>query len=362
MRIPETPAFSDKSAFEAARLQELLTKPRGSLGRLEDLAIKIAGITACPRPTLRHKAVLVAAGDHGVAEEGVSAFPAEVTRQMVLNFLSGGAAVNVLTRQMGARLVVVNSGVRGLAPRAEGLAAQDSHAVLIDKPIAEGTQNMLRGPAMTVAEVEAAFELGRTVLANVRDPRPDILALGEMGIANSTAAAAISAVMTGRSPEEITGRGTGVNDETFRRKQEVVRGALDLHSLDREDPVRVLRCVGGLEIATLVGAMFEAASRRMPVVLDGFICGSAALIAVAMKPQVRDFLIAGHRSAEAGHRAVLEALELEPVLDLDLRLGEASGAVLALPALEAAVRTMVEMATFAEAAVSDEIDSDRHPR
>lgn len=353
-QLPDLPDLDERSMREAALRQDRLTKPRGSLGRLEGLVTRLAGIQGRSRPSVEHRAVIVAAGDHGVAAEGVSAFPAEVTAQMVRNFLDGGAAVSVLARQVGARLVIVNAGVKSAIPPGDENDTGD--VVWIEAPVAPGTRNFTREPALIHSELETALELGSRVVRELDEPRPDVIALGEMGIANTTSAAALAAVFTGSSVETITGRGTGIDDAMLGRKQAVVRTALELHALDPAEPLEVLRRVGGLEIATLVGAMFEAASRRIAVVLDGFIVSAAALVAVAREPRLRDFLIAGHRSSEAGHRAVLEKLELEPVLDLDLRLGEASGAVLSLPILEAATRTLDEMATFEGASVSDELD------
>lgn len=338
----------DAAAMASARArQDELTKPTGSLGRLEDVVIQLAGATGQPLPDVTRKAVITLAGDHGVTAEGVSAYPAEVTPQMVINFLRGGAAINALAGWAGARVVVVDIGV----------AAPLDHPLLVSRKVAPGTANLAREPAMTRAQTLAALLVGADVLADEAARGLDLVALGEMGIGNTTAASALTAALIGASPAEATGRGTGVDDAALAHKIEVVAGALALHGLATPgatpDPLDVLARVGGLEIAGMAGVILAAAARRIPVVLDGFISGAAALVAVALCPATLPYLFAGHVSAERGHRIILERLGLIPLLDLGLRLGEGTGAALAMGLIEAATRAHREMATFAEAGVSD---------
>jgi nicotinate-nucleotide--dimethylbenzimidazole phosphoribosyltransferase len=335
----------DATAMAQARArQDTLTKPRGALGRLEDLSVQLAGITGQARPRLARKTVVVMAADHGVAAAGVSAYPAEVTRQMVLNFLRGGAAINVLARQMGARVAVVDMGVREPLP---------THPDLRVVRLGPGTRNMLDEPAMSAAQACAAVEAGIRIAAEEVDQGCDLLATGDMGIGNTTASAAIIAVLAGAPPRQVAGRGTGLDEAQLQHKIGVIERALARHRPDPADPLDVLAKVGGFEIGGLAGLILGAATRRVPVVLDGFIAGAAALVAVGLCPAVRPYLIASHRSAELGHAVALQALGLRPLFDLDLRLGEGTGAVLAFPIVEAAARLLDEMATFAEAGVSD---------
>lgn len=333
----------DATAMAAAReRQGQLTKPPGSLGRLEELVVQLAGITGTARPSVARKAVIVMAGDHGVTAEGVSAYPAAVTPQMVANFLQGGAAINVLARQVGARVVVVDVGV----------AAELAGPGLISRKIAPGTRNLAREAAMTRGEALAAILAGIEVLDDAAGAGLDAVAVGEMGIGNTTAASAIVATMTGRPPAAVTGRGTGISDERLAHKIATIERALAVNAPDRHDPLDVLAKVGGFEIAGLVGVILAAAARHLSVVLDGFITGAAALIAAGLCPVVTPYLIAAHASVEAGHRAALDQLGLRPLLALDLRLGEGSGAALALGLLDAAAAVQAEMATFGEAGVS----------
>lgn len=335
----------DVEAMKAAQArQDTLTKPAGSLGRLEALSVQVAGITGNPRPRLRHKVIVTMAGDHGVVAEGVSAYPQEVTAQMVFNFLRGGAAINVLARHVGARVVVVDMGVA---------AELGCHERLVDKKVAPGTGNIARGPAMTREQAEQAVLAGAEVVEAELEKGLDILGVGEMGIGNTTPSAAVAAAITGRSPGEIVGRGTGVDDAALARKVAAVQRALAVNRPDPHDGLDVLAKVGGFEIGGMAGAMLAAAAHRVPVVVDGFISTAAALIAVTLAPHVRPFLIAAHRSREKGHRIMLDWLGLEPVLDLDLRLGEGTGAALAIGVVEAACKVLDEMATFAEAGVSE---------
>ncbi len=342
--IAAIPPLDTEAMRQAAARQDMLTKPQGSLGRLERLSIQVAGITGNPRPRIVHKVITTMAGDHGVVEEGVSAFPQEVTPQMVYNFLRGGAAINVLARHVGARVVVVDMGVA---------ADLESHPELVDRKVARGTNNMARGPAMTREQAEQAILNGAAVVEAELARGLDILGTGDMGIGNTTPSAAIAAAISGRAPGEIVGRGTGVDDAGLARKVAAVQRALAVNRPDPYDGLDVLAKVGGFEIGGLAGAMLAAAAHRRPVVVDGFISTAAALIAVTLAPQVRPYLIAAHRSQEKGHRIMLEWLGLEPVLDLDLRLGEGTGAALAIGVVEAACKVLDEMATFAEAGVSE---------
>ncbi|HEY5311904.1 MAG TPA: nicotinate-nucleotide--dimethylbenzimidazole phosphoribosyltransferase [Pirellulales bacterium] len=320
-----------------ARL-DALTKPPGSLGRLEALAVQLAGISGRVPPVCDERAVLVFAADHGVVAEGVSAYPAEVTRQMVLNFLAGGAAINALARQAGAKLIVVDAGVVGDLP---------PHANLVSRKIARGTQNFVHAPAMTRDEALRAVELGIGCFEPCQ-----AVALGEMGIGNSTAAAAIVAAATGCSAAEAVGPGTGIDAAGRERKISAIQRALALHQPDAGDGLALLSAVGGFEIGALAGAMLAAAAARVPAVIDGFICTAAALVAARLCPAVREYLIAAHVSSEPGHPLALADLGLRPLLQLDMRLGEGTGAVLALHLLDAACRIAGEMATFDEAHVS----------
>jgi nicotinate-nucleotide--dimethylbenzimidazole phosphoribosyltransferase len=346
----------DREAMEAtARRLDRLTKPPGSLGRLETLAIELAGIRGEPVISIDRPAIAVFAGDHGITRQGVSPYPPEVTRQMVANFAAGGAAINVLGRAARADLVVVDVGVTGepLALEPDGPAAGAAGARFVGARVAPGTRDFSVEPAMSRDETLAAVDVGRLIAAALIDDGCDLLGVGEMGIGNTTASSALVAALTGRPAAEVTGRGTGLDDAGVRRKAAVIDAALARHRPDPEDPLDVLATVGGLEIAALVGAILQAAADRTPVVLDGFITGAAALVASRLAPDLPAHLIASHRSAEPGHRLVLESLGLEPVLDLGLRLGEGSGVALAIPVVAAAARVLGEMATFEDAGVSD---------
>ncbi|ULA63355.1 MAG: nicotinate-nucleotide dimethylbenzimidazole-P phosphoribosyl transferase [Nitrospira sp.] len=326
-----------------ARLDRL-TKPQGSLGRLEDVAAHYVMMTGELKPAIPRGMVFTFAADHGVTKEGVSAYPREVTPQMVLNFLRGGAGVNVLARHAGVDVKVVDIGVDydfGVVPG------------LIGKKVMAGTRNLLREPAMTRAQAEQAILVGVELAAQAAEEGIGLIGTGEMGIGNTTPSAAITAVMTGRPVSEVTGRGTGIDDAGHARKVAVIQQALDLHRPDRADALGVLATVGGLEIAGLAGLILGASADRVPVVLDGFIAGAAALIAVGLQPRCRDYLIASHRSVERGHQAILEQLGLKPLLDLDLRLGEGTGACLGMSLVGAALKIYTEMATFGEAGVSE---------
>jgi nicotinate-nucleotide--dimethylbenzimidazole phosphoribosyltransferase len=330
------------AAAPAQRHLDQLAKPPGSLGRLEELAVALAALAGGP-PRVAQPVVFVLVADHGVAAEGVSAYPQIVTTQMLENFLRGGAAINVLARQAGARVVVADFGVAS-----PGGPAAD----LIDCRIGPGTANLARGPAMSREQALAAIAAGARLVDEAQAAGADLLITGEMGIGNTTAATAITAVLTGAPPEAVTGRGTGVDDATWQRKVDVVRQALAVNRPERGDAIDVLAKVGGFEIAGLVGIALAGAARRLPVVLDGFIAGAAALVAVALAPGVRPALFAAHRSAEPGHALVLEHLGLRPYLDLSLRLGEGTGGALFVHLARAATLLYREMATFKSAGVS----------
>jgi len=344
--LPEMPPLDADASAAAEARQAILTKPAGALGWLEALSVRLAGMTgqATPRVGSDRKALVICAGDHGVAAQGVSAYPQAVTAQMVANFLAGGAAANVLGRQMGARVVVVDAGVASELP---------PHADLVGGKIAPGTADISQGPAMTREQANAALQLGLDVADKQRSLGLDLLAVGEMGIANTTPASTLISALTGYPPAETVGRGTGIDDDALAHKVEVVERALQANQpLDAAAGVAVLAALGGFEIGAMAGLMLGAAAGRVPVVIDGLISTAAALVAQALRPRVTDYLIAGHRSTEPGHIYALAALGLEPLLDLGLRLGEGTGALLAFPVVEAAARTLAEMATFAEAGVS----------
>jgi nicotinate-nucleotide--dimethylbenzimidazole phosphoribosyltransferase len=336
----------DKAAMEAARArQDQLTKPSGSLGRLEEISIQIAGIQGKARPTIERKVIITMAGDHGIIAEKIGNWPQEVTAQMVENFLHGGAGINVLARQAHAKVTFVDIGVAcDLKP----------HPKLIVKKIGNGTKNICNGPAMTEAQAVQALETGIDIVTSEAKLGLDIVGTGDMGICNTAASSAVFAAMTGLPAEKVTGRGTGLTDEQLTHKTNCIRRALERNKPDKSKPVEVLAKVGGFEIGGLAGVMLGAAAKRIPVVIDGFISGAAALIATGLAPQLKDYLIAGHVSAEAGHTAMLQYMGLKPVLSLEMRLGEGTGAALCLYIVEAAVRTLNEMATFAEAGVSEE--------
>lgn len=326
-----------------ARLDRL-TKPQGSLGRLEELAARYAAISGEIRPKLPRGAVFTFAADHGVAAAGVSAYPQAVTAQMVLNFLRGGAGVNVLARHVGLEVRVVDIGVAHDFGRIAGL---------IDRKLMKGTGNFVHEPAMSREIAERSLLVGIELACQAAAEGIGVLGTGDMGIGNTTASSAITAIVTGKPVAEVTGRGTGIDAATHARKVSVIQQVLERHRPDPADPIDVLAKVGGLEIGGLAGLILGAAAVRMPVVLDGFIAGAAALIAVGLQPRCRDYLIASHRSAEPGHRAVLDHLKLAPLLDLNLRLGEGTGACLGIALLFASLRVLTEMATFEEAGVSE---------
>jgi len=334
----------EKAMAQARARQDILTKPPGSLGRLEELSIKLAGIQGEPVPQIRHKAIITMAGDHGVVAEGIGNWPQAVTAQMVYNFLGGGAGINVLARQSGVRLIVVDIGVA---------AELETDARLLSRKIAPGTQNMAVGAAMSGEQAVRAIETGIEIVTDETVKGLNIVGTGDMGIGNTTASSAISAVMMGKPAAEVTGRGTGIDDKQLAHKIAVIERALAVNHPDPGRPLEVLAKVGGFEIGGLVGVMLAAAAHRIPVVIDGFISGAAALIASALSPALKDFLIAAHVSAEVGHPLLLEHLGLKPLLDLGMRLGEGTGAALGIFLAEAAARVLAEMSTFVEAGVSE---------
>ena len=339
------PPLDDGAMQQAAARQGRLTKPAGSLGRLEELSISLAGMTGRLDPPLVNRVVFTLAADHGVALEGVSAYPREVTAQMVLNFLDGGAAINVLARQMHARVVVADLGVDADLP---------THPDLRSLKVRRGTASITKGVAMSMREARQAIGHGRLLARDEIAKSLDVALTGDMGIGNTTASAAVICALTELDPKDVVGRGTGVDDDGLERKRQAVRTALAVNAaVVAQGPLETLAAVGGFEIAGLVGVILEAAAARRPIIIDGFISGAAALVAATIAPASAGYMIASHRSMELGHGAVLRRLGLKPLLDLDLRLGEGTGAVLALPLLEAAVRTLNEMATFDEAGVSE---------
>jgi nicotinate-nucleotide--dimethylbenzimidazole phosphoribosyltransferase len=345
----------DGAAMAAARERhDRLTKPRGSLGALEELSVRLAGIAGdSPPPLPEPVGVAVFAADHGVHAQGVTPWPQEVTAQMVGNFLAGGAVVNAFARQTGAQVTVVDIGVDADLPPADGL---------VSRKTARGTADMTLAPAMTPEQARTAVEAGIEIARDLVAAGNRCLVAGDMGIANTTASAALIAAFTGSTAASVTGRGTGIDDHMHAHKIEVVRAALaragaELGGVDRvpagADPMAVLAQVGGLEHAAIAGFILGAAAARVPVVLDGVITGAAALVATALAPAVRDSCVAGHRSAEPGHAAALAHLELRPLLDLGLRLGEGTGALLAVPLVQSAARVLHEVATFGDAGVTD---------
>lgn len=334
----------DGAAMDKARdRMDNLIKPPGSLGELERIAVRMAGITGNPRPRVGKRSVIVMAGDHGVLEEGVSAAAQEVTGQMLSAFTGGVAGIGVLSRHAGANLTVVDIGVAG----------EVNVPGVLKRKVRPGTANIAAGPAMTKDEAVAALEVGIAVAEAEIEQGSTLIALGDMGIGNTTPSSAILAVFGGYDAEEITGRGTLINDEVLENKKRAVNSSLEVNKPDRSDAVDVLAKVGGLEIAGLAGVILGCAARRTPVLEDGFITGAAALIAAAIAPACKDYMFATHLSAEPGHRLMLEILGLTPVLQAGMRLGEGTGAVLVMHIIEGACRVLDEMITFQEAGVTD---------
>ena len=343
----------DKDAMAQAQTRlDNLTKPLGSLGRLEELAKQIVGITAHHSPSLKNKVIFTMASDHGVTAEGVSAYPKEVTPQMVYNFLRGGAGINVLARQTGAKVIVVDMGV-ATKLQVTGYKLQDALTMFKDCKINMGTRNFVKGPAMNRAEAITSIETGMKLIEDEYKNGIDIAGTGDMGIGNTTPSSAITAVFTEKPVEKVTGRGTGIDDKGFRNKVKVIKKAISVNKPNPKDPIDVLAKLGGYEIGGIAGIILGAAAKRIPVVIDGFISGAAALIATRLAPKARDFIIASHCSVESGHKYALSLMKLKPLLDLNLRLGEGTGAALAMLLCDSAIRIMTEMATFTEAGVSE---------
>ncbi len=337
----------DEKAMKLAReRQDFLTKPKESLGILEELSIQVAGITGNHMPKIRDKVIITMAGDHGVVEENVSVFPKEVTLQMVDNFIHGGAAINVLARHIGARVTIVDIGV-----------AMDikPHKNLINKKVGYGTKNIARRAAMSYDEAIRSVETGIEVLEEEIKKGVDIVGIGDMGIGNTTASSAIVATFTGGGVERVTGRGTGINDRRYDNKIRAIKKALKVNSPDKKDPLDVLAKVGGFEIGGLAGVVLCAAAHRIPVVMDGFISTTSGFLATELAPLTKQYIIASHNSVEIGHRLLLERMKLRPLLDLNMRLGEGTGAALGIGIVEASVKILTEMATFERAGVSTAI-------
>lgn len=315
-----------------------LAKPPGSLGVLEEIAIRLSGITGESYPAVQNKTIIIMAGDHGVAAEGVSSYPQHLTWRMVHTILGGGAAVNVLARHAGARILVVDMGVMG----------RIEHPRILDRKIRDGTANMFLGPAMSEEEAIRAVKAGRDVVWSAIDQGANLIGTGEMGIGNTTASSAILSVLSGFPPDMVVGRGTGCDDDRLQFKRDLVQRVVELHRPDPRNPVEVLARVGGLEIAGLTGCILGAASRRVPVVIDGFISTAAALVASRFDAQVKDYILASHLSEETGHEIMLNLLGVRPMLNMRMRLGEGSGAALAFHLIDASIRILQEMATLDE--------------
>lgn len=339
--VPADPVWREKARKRIANL----TMPPWALGSLLDLAVDLAGISRSLVPPVGRRAVLVMAADHGVASEGVSAFPREVTAQMIRNFVRGGAAINVLAEQANALVIVVDTGVAG------DLKDLAKSGAVVSRRIGPGTHNMATGPAMSRKDAERAIEIGVAIAAE-QATTTDLFATGEMGIGNTTPSSAIVSLLCGVEPGRVTGCGTGIGEETRKHKAGIVARAIEINRPDPGDPVDVLAKVGGYEIGAIAGLILGAAASQKPILVDGFISTAAALLAQALCPAATDYMIASHKSAEPGHHIALERLGKQPLLDLNLRLGEGTGAVLAIHLVEAAVRILTRMATFDEAAVS----------
>ncbi|PID72487.1 MAG: nicotinate-nucleotide--dimethylbenzimidazole phosphoribosyltransferase [Desulfobulbus propionicus] len=338
---PQDTAIRD----QAARRLEQLTMPYWALGNLMDLAVDLAGMTRSMHPPVKNKKIVVMAGDHGVVAEGVSGYPAEVTTQMVYNIMSGGAGINALAGQAGAEVVMVDMGAKDAFTDLQGKPG------FIGKKIAKGTQNMMVGPAMSHTHAVMTLEAGIEV-ANMLSPETDVFGTGEMGIGNTTPSSAIAAIVTGKSVEDVTGSGTGIDETQLAHKRDVIKQAIDVNKPDSKDGIDVLAKVGGFEIGGIAGLILGAAAQQKPVVVDGFIATAGALIAYLIEPFVRDYIIFAHKSVEPGHTFMHEKMQLAPLFDLKFRLGEGTGAAFAMNGLEAAVALLTEVRTFAEAGVS----------
>ncbi|MGQ9631182.1 MAG: nicotinate-nucleotide--dimethylbenzimidazole phosphoribosyltransferase [bacterium] len=337
----------DKSYLERAQERlDRLTKPQGSLGRLEEFARRIVAITEDIKPSVSRKRIYVFAADHGVAAKGVSAYPQEVTKQMVYNFIRGGAGINVLARHVGAEVRVVDIGVKGEFVNLEGL---------ISRKIGYGTADISDGPAMSRDDAIAAVEVGIELAEVSKSDGVQILGTGDMGIGNTTPSSAIVAALTGANAEDVTGRGTGIDDETLSHKIEIIKRSLEVNRDSLGDPLSVLSALGGYEIAGICGLVIGAAKERIPVVVDGFISSAGALVALSLDKKIKEYVFFSHKSAERGHREIFTNLGTKPILDLEMRLGEGTGTALAMSLIEAGVKIYNEMATFDEAAVAGRI-------
>lgn len=332
------PSLDQRAMALTRERLDSLAKPPGSLGVLEEIAVRLSGITGKVPPVVRNKAIIIMAGDHGIAGEGVSSYPQSLTRLMVHTILRGGAAVNVLARQAGARALVVDMGVKG----------RIEHPEILDRKIREGTGNMLQGPAMTEEEAKRAVMAGCDIACAAIDQGIELIGTGEMGIGNTTASSAILSVLSGFPPELVVGRGTGCDDRQLQHKREIVRRVVRKHQPDPRNPLEVLAKVGGLEIAGLAGCILGAASRRVPVVIDGFISTAAALVASRFDARVKDYIFASHLSEETGHDIMLNMLGTRPVLHMRMRLGEGTGAALAFGLIDASINILQEMDTLDE--------------
>jgi nicotinate-nucleotide--dimethylbenzimidazole phosphoribosyltransferase len=341
--VQQIKPLNEAAILEASMHLDQLTKPPGSLGKLEAIAKQVAGITGEKIPDLSRKAVIVMAGDHGVCAEGVSAYPAEVTPQMVMNFLQGGAAVNVLARQAGAEVVCVDIGVN----------ADLVHPQLISRKVRKGTNNIAQGAAMSREEALEAIAAGYSIVEELAAKGVRLFATGEMGIGNTTSSSAMLAVLTGIGLQQAVGRGTGIDDERWQHKQRVIMRAITINQANAQDPLDVLAKLGGLEIAGLVGVILGAAAKGCPVIIDGFISSAAALVASRIAPLCVDYMLGSHLSLEQGHSAMMQAIGLSPMLQMDMRLGEGTGAVLSFHFIDAALSIMSEMATFTSAGISN---------
>jgi len=341
--------INTKLMEKAQKRLDNLTKPRDSLGKLENLAKRVVGITAKENPFLEKKVIYTMAGDHGVAEEGVSAFPQEVTPQMVYNFLNGGAAINVLARGVGAKVIIVDMGVA---------ASLQPHPNLLIKKIGYGTKNIARGPAMTEEEAVEAITVGIMLFEDELNRNGiDIMGTGDMGIGNTTPSSAIVACLTGAKVKDVTGRGTGIGDAELQNKIRVIETSLEVNRPNPQDPLDVLSKVGGYEIGGLAGCILAAARHKVPIVIDGFISTASALIAAGLAPLVKPRIFAAHKSVEEGHKIALDYLNQSPLFDLNMRLGEGTGAALGMNLLDLSVKILTEMATFEGAGVSTEKNS-----
>jgi nicotinate-nucleotide--dimethylbenzimidazole phosphoribosyltransferase len=342
----------DKKAIGEARARlDNLTKPIGSLGRLEDLAKQIAGITGNLNPDFTKKLIIVMAADHGIAEAGVSAYPKEVTAQMVYNFLNGGAGINVLSRHVGADVVVVDIGIAADVSKAAS-EIKNTKSLFIEKKIAYGTTNMVKGQAMSRTQACDAVETGINIAREMISKGYGIIGTGDMGIANTTASSAIASVVCGADVEKVTGYGTGIDEKGFNNKVRLIKKAIKINEPDPKDGIDVLSKVGGFEIGGIAGVIIGCAALQVPVVIDGFISGAGALIAELIAPQCRSYMIASHSSVEKGHAIMLKKLKLMPLFNFNLRLGEGTGAAIGMGIADAAIKLMNEMATFGEAGVT----------